>query len=165
MASYLLQVLNILVLLMLMLTLTSAWTGTMQSRSRLVPRTGHRCLDTRRLPLLNQQLFSSSSSSSSLPTKAHADKAHDNGNDGVDQQQIPPPPQNIAIVGGGLAGLSTAFHLLEKTQSRCRVTIFDTAPVGTKGASSVAGGYVTFMESFVTVATFCCVHSFYSIRQ
>jgi hypothetical protein len=147
MVSFLLPVLHTLVLMMWKLTLTSAWTGTMQrSRSRLDPRAGHRRLDTRRLFFLNQQLFRSSSSSS-LPTKAH-----DNDNDGVDQQQQQiPAPHNIAIVGGGLAGLSTAFHLLEKTvslSSRCRVTIFDTAHVGTAGASSVAGGYVPYMESF-----------------
>lgn len=49
---------------------------------------------------------------------------------------------NLGIVGGGLAGLSTAFHILDKTQGACHVTIYDTSPVGTGGASSVAGGYV-----------------------
>jgi hypothetical protein len=110
----------------LTLTLTSAWTGTMQSRSRLVPLIGHRILGTRR-SFRTQRLFSSSSSDGQLPV------------------------QRIAIAGGGLAGLSTAFHLLEKTQarnsnsSRCQVTIFDTALVGTAGASSVAGGYVVLL--------------------
>jgi NADH dehydrogenase FAD-containing subunit len=39
--------------------------------------------------------------------------------------------QRIAIVGGGLQGLSKAFHLLETTQTRnssnscCRITIGD----------------------------------------
>mmetsp|Transcript_16961 Transcript_16961/g.23572 ORF Transcript_16961/g.23572 Transcript_16961/m.23572 type:complete len:549 (+) Transcript_16961:135-1781(+) len=55
---------------------------------------------------------------------------------------------NVAIVGGGLAGLSAAYHLLEKTivnkneegYDSLRLTVFDTAPVGTGGASSVAGG-------------------------
>lgn len=53
--------------------------------------------------------------------------------------------QRVAIVGGGLAGLSAAFHLLNKTvtsigSSPLHITIIDTAPVGTGGASSVAGG-------------------------
>jgi hypothetical protein len=135
--AYLLTVLT----LTLTLTLTSAWTGTMQSCSRLAPILGHRLLDTRR-SFLNQQLFSRSSSS----VDEHDDS----------YGQI--PPKNIAIVGGGLAGLSTAFHLLEKTSSRCQVTIFDTAPVGTAGASSVAGGYVTLLLlHFVT--------AIHSIRQ
>jgi len=56
---------------------------------------------------------------------------------------------NVAIVGGGLAGLSVAYHLLKKTTATnkdrttspfLRLTIFDKAPVGTGGASSVAGG-------------------------
>lgn len=54
-------------------------------------------------------------------------------------------PRKVAIVGGGLAGLSTAFHLLEKSKqldpkSPMKITILDKAPVGTSGASSVAGG-------------------------
>jgi hypothetical protein len=128
-----------------------------RSRNRLVPILGHRLLDTRR-SFLSRQLFTRSSSS------LHASSVNasaDDGNDAVDQQQqqipIPaPPPQNIAIVGGGLAGLSTAFHLLEKTErrdSRCRVTIFDTAPVGTSGASSVAGGYVQIISSLFVAVT------------
>jgi len=47
---------------------------------------------------------------------------------------------NIGIVGGGLAGLSTAFHMLQKTNGACHITIYDKGPVGTGGASSVAGG-------------------------
>ena len=47
--------------------------------------------------------------------------------------------KSIAIVGGGLAGLSTAYHLLEKCSST-EITIFDQAPAGAGGASSVAGG-------------------------
>lgn len=53
---------------------------------------------------------------------------------------------NVAVVGGGLAGLATAYHLLEKKKSSelfsgdIHVTIFDKASVGTQGASSVAGG-------------------------
>ena len=54
-------------------------------------------------------------------------------------------PQKIAIVGGGLAGLSTAFHLLEKATQLYPVksldlSILDSHPVGTGGASAVAGG-------------------------
>jgi hypothetical protein len=138
----------------LQITFTSAWTGTMQSRSRLVTLLGHR----------RPQLFSRS---------VHT-RAHDNANDDVDQQHDhdrPPQLQNIAIVGGGLAGLSTAYHLLEKTQarnnSRCRVTIFDTAPVGTAGASSVAGGYVLYLLllGFGSIVIFRhYIHSFYSSR-
>jgi hypothetical protein len=51
-------------------------------------------------------------------------------------------PQNFTIIGGGLAGLSTAFHILQKAPSGSHVTVLDKAPVGTAGASSVAGGYV-----------------------
>ena len=48
--------------------------------------------------------------------------------------------QNIAIVGGGLAGLSTAYHLLQKRPS-LNVTILDTSSPGEgTGASTVAGG-------------------------
>jgi len=50
-------------------------------------------------------------------------------------------PRKIAVVGGGLAGLSAAFHLLDKRKG-LGVTVFDKAEVGTAGASSVAGGYV-----------------------
>ena len=49
------------------------------------------------------------------------------------------PPQNIAIVGGGLAGLSTAYHLL-KNSPTSSITIFDKTLPGQGGASSVAGG-------------------------
>ena len=50
-------------------------------------------------------------------------------------------PRTICILGGGLAGLSAAFHLLEK-KINVEITILDKAPVGKAGASSVAGGYV-----------------------
>mmetsp|Transcript_10136 Transcript_10136/g.18413 ORF Transcript_10136/g.18413 Transcript_10136/m.18413 type:complete len:459 (+) Transcript_10136:102-1478(+) len=46
---------------------------------------------------------------------------------------------SVAIIGGGLAGLSTAHHFIQK-QPGIQITIFDKAPVGTAGASSVAGG-------------------------
>jgi len=56
-------------------------------------------------------------------------------------------PQKVAIVGGGLAGLSTAYHLLELRSQRqlsapFDLTIVDRAEVGTGGASAVAGGLV-----------------------
>jgi hypothetical protein len=152
--AYLLPILHIHTLFLLLIagcflhmTLTSAWTGTIQSRSRLVPLFRNRRLGTRRSFLPHHSFSSTSSSDEDIP-----------------------PPQRIAIVGGGLAGLSTAFHLLEKTQarsSRCRVTIFDTAPVGTAGASSVAGGYVTKSPVTFTVAAFCFGHgtNIHSIRQ
>jgi glycine/D-amino acid oxidase-like deaminating enzyme len=49
---------------------------------------------------------------------------------------------NIAIVGGGLAGLGLAHALLEQ-QAAASICIYDTiAQVGQGGASAVAGGYV-----------------------
>lgn len=48
---------------------------------------------------------------------------------------------SVAIIGGGLAGLSTAFHLLDKAPNT-KITIFDKKDPGLGGASSVAGGYV-----------------------
>jgi hypothetical protein len=54
--------------------------------------------------------------------------------------------RRIAIVGGGLAGLSVAFHLLTQTKERqahshqFEITIIDKAPPGQGGASAVAGG-------------------------
>lgn len=47
---------------------------------------------------------------------------------------------NIAIVGGGLAGLSTAWHLLESSNNPLKITIYDKCKVGAGGASAVAGG-------------------------
>jgi hypothetical protein len=49
-------------------------------------------------------------------------------------------PNNIAIIGGGLSGLSTAFHLLKESSPGTKVTILDTNKVGEGGASAVAGG-------------------------
>ena len=60
-------------------------------------------------------------------------------------------PQRIGIVGGGMAGLSCAYHLLRKTSQEgnpVRVTILDEDEVGRKGASSVAGGYVRLLTCF-----------------
>jgi ribulose 1,5-bisphosphate synthetase/thiazole synthase len=45
---------------------------------------------------------------------------------------------DVAIVGGGLAGLGLAHHLLE--MEGVNITIYDKAEVGQGGASSVAGG-------------------------
>mmetsp|Transcript_25851 Transcript_25851/g.60867 ORF Transcript_25851/g.60867 Transcript_25851/m.60867 type:complete len:377 (-) Transcript_25851:2468-3598(-) len=45
----------------------------------------------------------------------------------------------VAIIGGGLAGLSAAYHLLEKSPST-DITIVDRNDPGTGGASAVAGG-------------------------
>jgi len=52
-------------------------------------------------------------------------------------------PSHISIVGGGLAGLSTAYHFLSKvdsTEAGASVTIYDKYDVGEGGASAVAGG-------------------------
>jgi len=53
--------------------------------------------------------------------------------------------RNIAIVGGGLAGLSATYHLLQKSiddpnLEMPEITIIDKAKPGLGGASSVAGG-------------------------
>jgi len=48
-------------------------------------------------------------------------------------------PRNIGIIGGGLAGLSTAYHLLQKAPNT-NITIFDKELPGSGGASAVAGG-------------------------
>jgi ribulose 1,5-bisphosphate synthetase/thiazole synthase len=47
---------------------------------------------------------------------------------------------NIAIIGGGLAGLSAAYHLLGLSRHPLQITIYDKSKVGDGGASSVAGG-------------------------
>lgn len=48
---------------------------------------------------------------------------------------------NVAVVGGGLAGLSVSFQLLEKSRgTKMQLTIIDKNLPGEGGASSVAGG-------------------------
>jgi len=44
---------------------------------------------------------------------------------------------NVAVVGGGLAGLSTAWHLAGRVKS---LTVYDPCPPGQAEASAVAGG-------------------------
>ena len=41
-----------------------------------------------------------------------------------------PPPQRIAVIGGGLAGLATAVHLLEGAAPLEALDIFDPCPPG-----------------------------------
>ena len=50
-----------------------------------------------------------------------------------------PPPQTVNILGGGLAGLSLAYHLARLSPST-KVTIQDPNPPGEGGGSAVAGG-------------------------
>ena len=53
----------------------------------------------------------------------------------------PPQPTRIAIIGGGLAGLGTAVHLLSEAQTPLEALhIFDAAEPGKGGASAVAAG-------------------------
>lgn len=61
-----------------------------------------------------------------------------------------PTPKNIAVIGGGLAGLAVTYHLLHSTariarkrdfpHTDIRVTVFDPCPAGTGGASAAAAG-------------------------
>ena len=53
----------------------------------------------------------------------------------------PLPPSRIAVVGGGLAGLGTAAHLLLETEQPLQALhVFDAMPPGKGGASAVAAG-------------------------
>lgn len=61
-----------------------------------------------------------------------------------------PPPRNIAVVGGGLAGLAVIYHLFNSTSRYARkrnipndsfnVTLFDPVPPGQAPTSSAAAG-------------------------
>jgi protoporphyrinogen oxidase len=52
-----------------------------------------------------------------------------------------PRIERICVVGGGLAGLSVTYHLLQKSRTPLSITLWDReATVGTGGASAVAGG-------------------------
>lgn len=96
----------------------------------------------------------------SIPlTRSAATFSSDSNNPGT-------APRNIAIVGGGLAGLSTAFHLLEQANQSngstrggpLKITILDKASgPGTGGASAVAGGYVIILLINAFVCVFVCV--------
>jgi hypothetical protein len=69
--------------------------------------------------------------------------SYSNGNTDIHHTQIF-SPKNIGIVGGGLAGLSTTFHILKHCADRNidlpSITIIDKSLPGEGGASSVAGG-------------------------
>lgn len=61
---------------------------------------------------------------------------------------VQPAPKRIAVIGGGLSGLATTYHLLfsisrqlrKRSASHPAVTIFDSRSPGTGGASSAAAG-------------------------
>ena len=53
------------------------------------------------------------------------------------------PPRTVVIVGAGIAGLSTAFHLAEKGVEK--IIVLDKGKVG-DGSSSKAGGIVTMLQ-------------------
>ena len=78
---------------------------------------------------------------------------HNNSYNPQLQPQLQPVSiiKRIRIFGGGLAGLSVAYHLLSLSLLRqsptnyftCDITMYDTNPIiGTGGASAIAGGYV-----------------------
>jgi FAD dependent oxidoreductase len=63
--------------------------------------------------------------------------------DGPSGGTTPVHVERICVVGGGLAGLSVTYHLLQKSRTPLSIDIWDReATVGTGGASAVAGGYV-----------------------
>lgn len=49
-------------------------------------------------------------------------------------------PRSFVVIGGGLAGLSTTFHLLTNACPGSTLKVIDKSPVGKGGASAVAGG-------------------------
>ena len=81
--------------------------------------------------------------------RGSAPSSHRHLSNRTDNEEPPLPlvVKSAAIVGGGLAGLSTAYHLLDvagkeekDAPRRVRITVYDKADVGEGGASSVAGG-------------------------
>jgi FAD dependent oxidoreductase len=61
----------------------------------------------------------------------------------MEEESAVESPLSIRILGGGMAGLSLAYHLLASSSNTLKVTIVDVeAGPGTGGASAVAGGYV-----------------------
>jgi len=57
----------------------------------------------------------------------------------ISNSQLTSIPERIGIIGGGLAGLSTAYHLVQRIPD-VDITILDKTMPGLGGASSVAGG-------------------------
>jgi len=56
---------------------------------------------------------------------------------------IPNSCFHVGIVGGGLAGINTAYHLIRQApppSSSLKITIIDPSPIGQGGATGVAGG-------------------------
>lgn len=80
---------------------------------------------------------------SSLCLTKHND---DNVDSTTREHQQHRPIRRIGIIGGGLAGLSVAYHLLDISEKNTEnsdplhIVIYDKAKVGEGGASSVAGG-------------------------
>ena len=56
-------------------------------------------------------------------------------------------PQSVVVIGAGVTGLSTAFHLVEKGVER--VTVIDKGSVG-GGSSLQSGGIITMLMATVT---------------
>ena len=56
-------------------------------------------------------------------------------------------PQSVVVIGAGVTGLSTAFHLVEKGVER--VVVVDKGSVGA-GSSLQAGGIITMLMATET---------------
>ena len=56
-------------------------------------------------------------------------------------------PQSVVVIGAGVTGLSTAFHLVEKGVER--VTVIDKGSVGA-GSSLQSGGIITMLMATAT---------------
>ena len=56
-------------------------------------------------------------------------------------------PQSVVVIGAGVTGLSTAFHLVEKGMER--VVVVDKGSVG-GGSSLQAGGIITMLMATET---------------